>query len=535
MTLLRPVSQIMPFSSYFKVLPVCLGVLLFFPLTGQSEAKTIHIGDGKGEIHIDSMKSMEEGDMVIIKHGTYAGGSISNLTNVTIVPEAPGVTFNGPIHIGKNKKVTIDGTTLAPATDGDTPATPEDTPKDAHSREIVYGYTFTGFDGHSFLPTWNNTDLTLKGMWFKNTSAVDGSGELMTYTGEPETTLYYNLTIDTAKFTGQATIYDGTWAPPKTYKNVNIGMVMKNIIFLNDGTQQNTKFFGQSVYKLVADHWIVIGPTINLHDVGIIVFHGNGTIKNFYRNGGWGYVARVWNVSLGEIADSYFYNVIDVNSTRYGTIDSRVDAGELAEKASMPVLGGNMHIFNVTSGNKYDVTNEYITPMLVLGTMSGNDGHQYTTEIKNCFGFHPIGGDQPLCLYANFSQGPPKAPIDQSNNMSIPGAAPATKYKGGALPSGYLADMIKFFPSEGSKLIGAGTPLPQVTTDIYGNPRSDSNDIGAVQHVEGNSDDKASQFFGETLKMLNDNPTMSSPEGELDPIHPIKPKDSKPTEATDSK
>jgi len=507
-------------KKYSSVLPVCLGSLLLLPFAQPAGAKTIHMGTGTGTINLDSMHGLEDGDTVIIKQGTYSGGTISNLTGITILPEAPGVTFNGSIHIGKNNKVTIDGTAPVSSEDGTAPQ--DDNAKDAKPQGPVYGYTFAGFDReHAFVPTWNNTDLTIKGIWFKGVSAVDGSGGLMTYDGKSETTLFYNLTLDTVKLTGRATIYDGTWEPPHTYKNVNIGMTMKNIIFINDCTQENTKFFGNSIYKMVADHWIIIGPTINLHDVGIIVLMGNGTFKNIYRNGGWGYIARIWNVSLNEVADSYFYNVIDVNSTRYGTIDTRVDPTLLAEKASIPVLGGNMHIFNVTSGNKYDVTNEYITPLLMLGSMVGNDGHQYTTEIKNCISFHPIGS-----LIQNNSQGTPKATLSVSNNMEVPGGAPHTNYKGGALPDGYFIDPIKFYPTRGGKLIGAGVSVPQVTTDIYGNPRTDTNDVGAVQHTEENSEaaDKADEFLGETLKMLIDNPTMNSAAGDINPIAPTNSK-----------
>lgn len=496
------------------ILSISLGFLLLSGLQ-QVGAKIVHVGKGSGALNLDSMNGLEEGDTVVIKHGTYSGGTISNLIGITIMPETPGVAFNGTFHIGKNKKVTIDGTTLAAAEDDNSALLDDKKAKGDKKPEIVYGYTFSGLNHeHAFVPTGNNTDLTIKGIWFKDISAMDGSGDLMTYDGKPETTLFYNLTLDTVKFTGHADIYDGTWAPPKSYKNVNIGMVLKNVIFINDGTQENTKFFGNSIYKMTADHWIIIGPTINLHDVGILVVMGNGTFKNIYRNGGWGYVLRIWNISLGETADSYFYNVIDVNSTRYGTLDSRVDSSLLNEKGPIPVLGGNMHVFNVTSGNKYDVTNEYISPLLVVGAMTGNDGHVYTTEMRNCFCFHPIGH-----ILQNNSGTPPVA-VDVSNNIEIPGSRSNAGYKGGALPDGYVSDMIKFCPSSGSKLIGAGMAIPQVTTDIYGNPRTDSNDIGAVQYTDSTATDKIDAFFGKTLKLLEENPTMHSEAGDINPIPP---------------
>src|SRR5581483_188618 len=105
-------------------------------------------------------------------------------------------------------------------------------------------------------------------------------------------------------------------------------------------------------------------------DVGIFTLTGNGTIRNIYRNGGYGYVTRVFNASLYTPSDTYVYNVIDINSIKYGTIDSRVDIPSLNLNGAIPIVGNNLHAYNITAGNKAATTGTYTCCLLVLYSMS---------------------------------------------------------------------------------------------------------------------------------------------------------------------
>ncbi len=445
-----------------------------------ANAKTVHVGDGQGTIKIDSMNGLEAGDTVIIAKGAYSGGTFTNLNGITIVPEAKAVVFNGPVTIGHDNKITFDG--LSP----DKPQNPNQ----ATDKSSLYGYTFSGFNGRGFVPIGNNQNVTIQGVWFDNISgAVEAGGKIITYKGTPETTLFYNLTMDTVKITGKTTLYSGTWEPPKSYWNVNIGMTLKNVLCVNDGTGNTIKVFGHSLYKMMADGWKITGPTLNdTGDTGVFSIFGNVTLKNIYRNGGWGYLMRLYIVSLGEPTDSYVYNCVDVNSSNYGTIDSRVDPGSLALSDTtplpIPLVGGNMHIYNVTSGDKRNFTH-YITVLLVIGNMT--DGKkQYVTDIKNCVAFDGTqgqdhgkpGADHDARGYLVQFNGLPGTVLNKSNNVDLNGPA----------PDSYFIDKDKFYPASGSPLIGKGVVLPQVTTDIYGQARGDTNDVGAVQHREKVSD-----------------------------------------------
>ncbi len=180
-------------------------------------------------------------------------------------------------------------------------------------------------------------------------------------------------------------------------------------------------------------------------------------------------------MSLGVPSDTYAYNIVDVNSTHYGTFDLRIDASQLNLGGAIPLVGNDIHIYNVTSGNKKG--DAYLAPVLVLGSMSdGVDAHH--VELKNCLAFNngtDFKNGSGSSLFKNNSQiinNKPSAIVDMSNNVDIVGA----------LPDGYLADFVKYVPLPNSPLVGKGVVIPETALDIYGKPRGSSYDIGAVQH-----------------------------------------------------
>ena len=112
------------------------------------------------------------------------------------------------------------------------------------------------------------------------------------------------------------------------------------------------------------------------------VYGGNGQVHNVYRNGGWGWLCRMFGASIGDsVRDIWVYNNIDLRSTGYGTADIRVEAAQW--KDSKLFKGVNVHIVNNTSGYKKDIMN-YTTAVALIP----NFNLGYTCEIKNNLSFN---------------------------------------------------------------------------------------------------------------------------------------------------
>lgn len=427
----------------------------------QADPKTVTIGKGSGVLSVTSMKDLEEGDKLMIAKGTYDGGTFTHLKNITIVPEEGGVSFKGPIGISDDESVVFDGTVLP---------------------GVSYGFTFSNFSQSypAFEPAegckGNIQNCAIKGVQLLDTggSVLDGNSGSAVYDGTPASCLYYNMTLDTIKETGRSIIYSGTWAPTSSYKNVNIGMTVRNVVCINNGTGNSTKLRSYSIYNLVCDNWKITGPTLNgTGDSGVFGITGNCTLKNIYRVGGWGWLLRVFNCSLNKPSTTCIYNCIDVDNASYGSIDTRVASGDIKLDAKIPIVGNDVMIANCTSGNHKNATG-YVTQLcLDYGNSDGQTPPTvYTTSIINCVAFNNKGSG-PSSLYHNAS-GQPQTMV-MKNNVDFPGE----------IPDGYFVDQVKFYPAKDSPLIGKGMVVPELPKDIYGNPRGDSYDIGAVQYKEG--------------------------------------------------
>lgn len=421
---------------------------------------TMSIGSGSGSITLNSSNA-KSGSIVCLKAGTYTGATLQGLSNVKIQPTGP-VTFNGSIDIFDNNGLTIDGTVLS---------------------GITYGITFTGFTGYAFTPgTHNNQNLKFSGMLFQGIGGVvDGTAKSIVYTGSPSTMLFYKLTFDKVKLTGSTYFIRGAYDGPTTYKNIFQYVTLTNVVLVGDGVTGSQKVSGV-IYNLIADHWTVTGPnkSDNETDHGIFNYWGNGEFSNIYRNGGFGYIARIIGVSLGAKKDTYFYNIVDVNTIEYGTMDIRIQPGDLNVNGAIPLVGTNFYVWNITSGNKntrVNVGGGYRSPLMVMGEMTDGLGKNYIVELKNCFAFHNAQlQDGKGSLYRDNSGG--NAAFTMSNNIAIEGGIDTP------LPAGYLADLTQFYPASGGFLVGKGLNLgsTKTATDIYGVSRGTAYDIGAVQH-----------------------------------------------------
>lgn len=451
--------------AFTRLFPMAMTALLLMPLAkAEAEGKTVRMGKAGEPIVVTSMKGLESGDTIQIPKGTYPGGTFTHLKGITIVPDEGGVTFNGPISIGDDNGVVFDGTVLS---------------------GVTYGFTFSNFSQGfaAFQPTQeaigNMQNCAIKGVQVLDTggSVLDGNAGSIIYDGTPETCLYYNMTLDTIKETGRSIVYSGTWAANSTYKNVNIGMTMKNIICESNGTGSPTKVLSYSLYNMVADNWQIIGPTQKAGDTGVFSIYGNCTLKNIYRHGGWGWLLRIFNCSLNKSSTTWVYNCIDVDTVTYGTVDTRIDVADINANpdAKIPIVGNDTKIINVTSGNKGNVTGFTSSLAIVYSTSdrATPEPHMYEADIINCVAFNNKAlNHSSLFLDGDITA---KKNIVQKNNIDIVGP----------IPDGYFVDQVKFYPAKDSPLIGKGMVVPEVTKDIYGNPRGDTNDVGAVQYKEG--------------------------------------------------
>jgi len=460
------------FSLFGSWLPKCLLLLALILLSLTPASATVHtLGTGSGHLTVTSMSSLSlvSGDTISITTGTYGAGTFINLNNITVIPATGGVTFTGSVNIGNDSSVSFDGTVLPGVTYGYTFST-----KNAGSGAF-YPYS-TAYNTPSVGDTIN---CSIKGVQLLNTggpvlNGVGTNNPYLYYTGTPATCLYYNMTLDTILETGASTVYNGVYMANTSFVAVNIGMTAKNVVCVNDGTGNCQKIQGNSLYNLVADNWTIVGPTLtNTGDDGDFYVDGNCILRNIYRNGGWGWFARIRNVSLGTPSTSYVYNVVDVNNVAYGSIDTLVNylGGDIYPNAPIPTVGNNIVIANFTSGNHQNETG-YTTDLCID---YGNSDDQtpptiYTTSLINCMAFNNPGSPG-TSLYTP-EVATTLISLIKTDNIDIVGA----------LPAGYLTDTEKFYPASGSSLVAGGTSESFDPTDLYGASRGSSYDIGAVQH-----------------------------------------------------
>jgi hypothetical protein len=231
-------------------------------------------------------------------------------------------------------------------------------------------------------------------LWSNTADAIfDGSGNIITYNGTPQSALYYGLYTKNIHISGKTMLFSGTWEPARTLHNVVVGLNSVGTVVVNDTANSgNEKIWGNNLYQVIADGWNITGSTKpNLVDNGVIqIEEGNGVFKNGYRNGKMaGYIMRILGqaklIGISGNQDSYVQNTVDANTIRYGTIDGRVDTSRLIPGYT---TGGDIYFVHNNSCNKADIwytTNfgsSYVTNACVVGAMYG-----FTFHIDSCIAF----------------------------------------------------------------------------------------------------------------------------------------------------
>lgn len=418
--------------------------LLIF--TMQVFPHTLYTGTGNGSIVQNNMNGLKPGDTLAIRSGRYEkGGSFSNLTGITIINFQGIVDFGNTVTLGNLKMVTISG--------------------DGWKKEF-YGIRFLNVKSDAFLLQSPCRSLTISHCEYRNLygTAFNASRFFTTYTGDPSSFALFKTSFYYQKLVHSGALFIGSWAANAIFQNVVDSIAFLHIIV--DSTRSDgSQVLGHSIYRMLASHWRVTGPCPNgTHDIGIFQTSGNGTVCNIYRNGGWGYLWRSWNLGLNGRAESYLYNCIDLNTDNYGTIDSRIDAGDTTTGNKIPFCrGANMHVLNNTVGNKR--TPNYVSQLVVAGNYCSVNG--YMLEVRNNLCFNTVATGADPIIKQNTTD-----PLrDTSNNL----------YSANPIEAGILLDTILCYLNPSGPAIGRAIEYPFIKSDIDGVPRptGKSSDIGA--------------------------------------------------------
>lgn len=375
------------------------------------------------------MKLTTAGQKIIhLEAGSQPGVDASGKSNITYYADQGLVIFTSQIKLGNTLHIKFDGPS---------------------------GFKFTGKD-YSVFGTGNGNNIgdTIRNFDFGNTANTvfdaitkiyEGKDRMLTYDGTPRTAVFWGLTVDSFRVAGKTSLYQGPWEANNTYHMVTIGPTFSHGKFSNDGSGDNQKIRGNSIYGLKVSDWMVVGPTKERGgDYGIIFIVGSGSVRNIYRDGGWGYLERIVVVQLGGIPFDQtcsLSNCIDVNSIQYGTVDVRIEPGWLNGNAAIALNGADFYFSHNISGNKTDY-GDYVTNAVVLGSMKDDQGKIWTVHLLNNFAFNamPSAMSNASSLVKNNSNGLVK--LDSANNLDLPPGVP--------IPPGFLDE--HYMPVRGSVL-----------------------------------------------------------------------------------
>jgi len=436
----------------YNIYAACMKIVFAFLFCICSLKVYSHIvltGTGGGSVTQTDMNGLHPGDTLAVRAGLYEkGGSFKNLTGITIINYNGVVYFGSTVFLGNLRMVTLSGNGW---------------------KNTRYGFHFQDLRGDAFLLEAACRDFIIAYCEYRNLNGTvfNASRFFTTYTGEDSTLALYKTSFRFQLLVHSGALFTGSWAANALFQNVVDSISFLDIIV--DSTSSDVcQVIGHSIYRMLASNWKITGPCPNgRHDAGIFQTFGNGTVCNIYRNGGWGYLWRVWNLGLNGRAESYLYNCIDLNTVNYGTIDTRIEAGDTTKSESRPfVRGGNMHVLNNTIGNKRTIN--YVSQLVIAGDYYPENG--YVLEVRNnlCFNTVATGSDQVI------KQNTGNPLRDTSNNI----------YCTDPITAGILLDTTDCYLDSSGPAVDRALVIPFIRTDIDGipRPRGRSSDIGAREY-----------------------------------------------------
>jgi hypothetical protein len=416
---------------------------LFFLLILTVSAKANHFPEcsGSGACNITSMPvGAVRGDSLIIAPGTYASASTWDVfSGVTVI--GTGVTFTNTISINNI------------------------------SANYFKNFTFSNNTGDVFLLTGIIDSLQFDSCTYLGCTGTifDGSGYNVTYNGTTASLKVYKLTIKNSYFHNSGVILQGTYANPPSLTNFMDSVSMYNI-HVDSPNNNGVMVNDYALFRLWVNNWNCTSTTqSNTEDGGMFVLYGNAIISNVKIHDYYGYLARIWELSLGARKDTYVFNCLKLSGLAYGFIDTRIDT--TMTNASPQIQGGNVHVLNNVLGNAVDI-NGYVTPIVIW---SGSPGD--SIEIKNNLAFNnPQHGTNTI---TNNNGSTAINPDDTTNNL----------YFSAAQAVYALQDTLNCVPTSTSSLNGGGvTPFsPVLNTVTYNNVAEPPYPVGANSYTSSST------------------------------------------------
>lgn len=286
---------------------------------------------------------------------------------------------------------------------------------------------------------------------------------VLTYNGTPQTLVYAGLYVEDYHIGPGVWLFQGAWDLVNTYRMVMAGLTFNAGIFDCDTLHEFQPTHAVSCYALHMTNTLVRGNAkFGNTDYGtIFVDGGNAQITNFHRSGKvYGYAIRVVICVLAGLPydqTCIFKNIVDANSTRYGTLDARVEPTWFVNTSAIPITAEDYYFQNNTSIYKIDAAQFYVTNAVMMGALKDDKGKKWTAHILNNYAAGAANnlGANGSSLIKNNSNG--DIILDSMNNIDVAPGKPVPGY----LDSNY-------YPLPGSPLalrgIGAAinhiTPLP---------------------------------------------------------------------------
>ncbi|MFI5153911.1 MAG: PKD domain-containing protein, partial [Chitinophagales bacterium] len=420
-------------SLYSLFLPLIF--FAFFILSGsEAQAKTVIIGTGSGSVSVNGMSGLAPGDILAITPGNYTGGGFSNLNGITITNNGGLVSFSGSISFSSNVNTIFIGNGAAGITYG----------FKIHdvSQDAIYTY------GNHTRCTWSNIEFINVG-----DQAFNCQNALISYDGVNDNTKEYYI----CKFLYLHLDHVGAFTANYKGFTTNVQDSCEYAYITVDNSLGYIQINSSGLYRGNFHHWILNSSLANgQNDVGEFVIYGNASFHHNIRQGHhWGWFVRFFHVSLGPPVDIHIYNNVDIGSSSYGFTEWRVNNG---------YTGGNIYVYNNTSGNRKNSTN-YTTAIL----LSYNSVAGYQAFAANNLEFNNVPGNPNANKTGVVNFG--NTPLTSSNFL----------YYDNPIASGVLQDTTNCYLKAGSPAINAGANVSWITDDLGGvsRPQGPTFDVGA--------------------------------------------------------
>lgn len=430
-----------------------------------SAATTHLVGTGSGSVSVTSMSGFSQGDTLLIKTGTYTGGTFDNLLHITIRPQVGMSYFTGQVEFRYNSFVDWGYVTWS-------------------------GYTGYALDARSFTGL-NVNNCLLHNMTFLNLNSniILAHGNFYYTSGDTSTYAWYKVTLDSLYAYGCGELVEGSFGTPSDNSGVPPDVFCLTTItrYKNEATsatsEEGTQVRG-IMYQCNFHDWAITSTTQRnaSGDVGLIYGYVSGKFYNIYKWGGPGYIIRAFPTAEVSHPDSInIYNCAKIFSTDYGLATVQFAAADTFAGKTTNVLAVN--IYNNTLINAA-TSITYWCQVAVLGTR-GTARYQ----VRNNVGANIMTTGKPDKIVYNQGESWPTESSDTSNNQYYSYAALGNLDSVSTTIVNSLGSFGKYSPTPSSvDLVGKGIHNSMDLIDYFGIGRPNPPSLGyaEIQNVVGN-------------------------------------------------